>query len=161
MKTTTLFLLGLAVGAAVVFAVRAVSLDDATPSPELGHEGRAGAAHGGASSAGHDVGAHADHEDPTMPGDAKGGATQGHPSHDGEGVGSHEAHGGDPVAAADRPPENEICPVMDNPVDPTIYVDYEGRRIGFCCPGCDKVFLEDPETYLKKVDAELKKRSEK
>ena len=67
----------------------------------------------------------------------------------------------EPGEADDRPPENEICPVMGNPVDPEVYVDHEGRRIGFCCPGCDKVFLDDPETYLKKVDAELRKRGTK
>jgi YHS domain-containing protein len=67
----------------------------------------------------------------------------------------------EPSDAADRPPENEICPVMGNPVDPEVYVDHEGRRIGFCCPGCDKVFLEDPEPYLKKVDTELRKRGGK
>lgn len=61
------------------------------------------------------------------------------------------------VLSADdeRAPENAICPVMGNPVDPEVYVDYEGRRIGFCCPGCDAEFMADPEKYLKKVDAEL------
>ena len=54
-----------------------------------------------------------------------------------------------------RLPENRICPVMGNEVDPEIYVDYQGRRIGFCCGGCDQTFLDDPEKYLKKVDAEL------
>ena len=51
-------------------------------------------------------------------------------------------------------------PQMCNGQEATIYVDYEGRRIGFCCPGCDKLFLEDPAKYLKKVDAELQARGE-
>jgi YHS domain-containing protein len=68
----------------------------------------------------------------------------------------------EPVEAdPDRAPENAICPVMGNEVDPEIYVDYAGRRIGFCCPGCDKLFLEDPEKYLVKVDAELRAGSDR
>ena len=48
---------------------------------------------------------------------------------------------------------------MGNEVDPDIYVDYQGRRIGFCCAGCDEQFLKDPEKYLKKVDAEINART--
>jgi len=49
----------------------------------------------------------------------------------------------------------KTCPVMGNPIDPEVYVDYQGRRIYFCCPGCDKKFLADPGKYLPKVDAEI------
>ncbi len=66
-----------------------------------------------------------------------------------------------PAQGDEHPPENEICPVMGNPVDPRVFVDYEGRRIGFCCPGCDQTFQEDPETYLRKVDAEIAARAAK
>ncbi|MHC5010192.1 MAG: YHS domain-containing protein [Planctomycetota bacterium] len=61
-------------------------------------------------------------------------------------------------AGDERAPENLICPVMGNEVDPEVYVDYEGRRIGFCCPGCDAEFLKDPEKYLKIVDEEIRSR---
>jgi YHS domain-containing protein len=57
-----------------------------------------------------------------------------------------------------REPENLICPVMGNEVDPDLFVDYEGRRIGFCCPPCVEKFKADPEKYLEKVDAELAAR---
>ena len=49
----------------------------------------------------------------------------------------------------------KTCPVMGNPIDPEVFVDYKGRRIYFCCPGCDKTFQKDPEKYLAKVDAEI------
>ena len=49
---------------------------------------------------------------------------------------------------------------MGNAVDPDVYVDYQGRRIGFCCLGCDEAFLKDPEKYLKKVDQELAARKD-
>lgn len=65
-------------------------------------------------------------------------------------------------APAGRPsgPENRRCPVMGNPVDPGVYIDYQGRRIGFCCPGCDEAFLANPAKYLKIIDKEIAARGE-
>jgi YHS domain-containing protein len=40
--------------------------------------------------------------------------------------------------------------------DPVV-MDYEGREIRFCCEGCKPKFEKDPETYLKKIDAEIVK----
>lgn len=44
-----------------------------------------------------------------------------------------------------------LCPVMDAPIDPSVYVEYGGKRVYFCCPGCDKKFLADPERYLPEL----------
>ena len=63
---------------------------------------------------------------------------------------------GEPLAAGVLP-ENKLCPIMGNEVDPEVFVDYKGRRIGFCCPGCDEAFLAEPEKYLKKLDAAIAK----
>ncbi len=64
------------------------------------------------------------------------------------------------VSAAEKPSSHEIaqktCPVMGNPINPDIYVDYKGRRIYFCCKACISAFKKNPEKYLKVVDAELK-----
>lgn len=46
------------------------------------------------------------------------------------------------------------CPVLGGKVDKNIYVDYQGYRIYFCCPGCDAEFRKDPEKYLKKMQQE-------
>ncbi len=43
------------------------------------------------------------------------------------------------------------CPVMGGKIDKQYFTDYKGQRIYFCCGGCDKTFLKDPETYLKKM----------
>ncbi len=52
----------------------------------------------------------------------------------------------------------KTCPVMrGNPINPEIFVDYEGRRIYFCCPMCPPKFKADPAKYLKIVDEDLKK----
>lgn len=128
MKTSTLFVLGLATGGLAVFGVRAASLGEPSPPPQ--HES-------------------SPQEDP-----------EAEEPHAGHTAAARPARADETVEAGGKP-ENEICPVMGNPVDPEVYVDYQGRRIGFCCPGCDAVFLEDPETYLKKVDAELRKRGQK
>ncbi|MHC4599368.1 MAG: YHS domain-containing protein [Planctomycetota bacterium] len=45
----------------------------------------------------------------------------------------------------------ERCPVMGNPINKEVYVDHEGKRIYFCCPGCDAKFKQDPEKWLKRL----------
>ncbi|MBP7049498.1 MAG: efflux RND transporter periplasmic adaptor subunit [Phycisphaerae bacterium] len=48
--------------------------------------------------------------------------------------------------------EQKTCPVMEgNPIDPNIFVEYKGKRLYFCCRGCDKKFLADPEKYVAKL----------
>jgi YHS domain-containing protein len=50
----------------------------------------------------------------------------------------------------------QTCPVMEgNKINPKLFADHKGRRIYFCCPGCNATFQKDPEKYIKKVDAEL------
>ena len=43
------------------------------------------------------------------------------------------------------------CPVLKGNIDKNVYVDYKGKRIYFCCKGCDAEFKKDPEKYLKKM----------
>ncbi len=45
------------------------------------------------------------------------------------------------------------CPVMGGDVDPKVFTEYEGRRIGFCCKGCDKKFAAAPAKYMGKLPA--------
>jgi len=48
---------------------------------------------------------------------------------------------------------NKVCPVKGEEVDadsPT--VEYDGKVIGFCCPGCDAKFQKDPEKYMKNLN---------
>ena len=48
-----------------------------------------------------------------------------------------------------------LCPIMtNNPVNKNLYVDYEGKRIYFCCNGCPAQFKKDPAKYIKKLEAE-------
>ena len=41
------------------------------------------------------------------------------------------------------------CPVMGGEITSTSYIDYQGQRIYFCCPGCEGSFLKDPEKYFE------------
>ena len=43
------------------------------------------------------------------------------------------------------------CPVMGGDIDKEVFTDYKGRRVYFCCAGCEKKFAEDPEKYLEKI----------
>jgi YHS domain-containing protein len=55
--------------------------------------------------------------------------------------------------AADPKPQTK-CPVLGGDVNKQVYADYQGKRIYFCCEGCDKEFKKDPEKYLKKLQDE-------
>ncbi|PKL82790.1 MAG: hypothetical protein CVV24_08335 [Ignavibacteriae bacterium HGW-Ignavibacteriae-3] len=47
---------------------------------------------------------------------------------------------------------NTVCPVQGAEVDTeTPTVEYKGKVIGFCCPGCDAKFKKDPEKYIKNL----------
>ena len=62
-----------------------------------------------------------------------------------------------PVAEAPAsPPEPKItqttCPVLGGGgIDTSIYVDYKGTRVYFCCPRCPSAFKKDPEKYMKRL----------
>ena len=49
----------------------------------------------------------------------------------------------------------DTCVVEDSKLDsmgkPYVF-QYKGREVRFCCKGCKKGFLKNPEMYLKKID---------
>ncbi len=52
------------------------------------------------------------------------------------------------------PQSQTKCPVLAGNIDKQVYTDYKGKRIYFCCKGCDEEFKKDPEKYLKKMQDE-------
>lgn len=76
-------------------------------------------------------------------------------NHDDHDHASHKMSGMETKVQA--PPEfgfiNKICPIMGNAVPDVgaVYVVYNGMAVGFCCPGCDSAFLDDPVNGLKKI----------
>ena len=59
-----------------------------------------------------------------------------------------------PSYATSKEANQTTCPVMEGTVNKNIYTDYQGKRIYFCCAGCDQEFKKDPGKYLKKLEAE-------
>ncbi|MBK6766487.1 MAG: hypothetical protein IPG71_09285 [bacterium] len=52
-------------------------------------------------------------------------------------------------SAVVEPVRNDFCPVLpDEKIDSTIYTDYEGQRVYFCCTRCRRDFIRNPELYL-------------
>ncbi len=48
---------------------------------------------------------------------------------------------------------NKYCPVTTSELaEEQFFVDYEGRRIYFCCNNCKRDFLADPEQYLANLN---------
>lgn len=48
--------------------------------------------------------------------------------------------------------EQKTCPIMDgNPINTQYFTEYKGKKVYFCCPGCDKKFNANPEQYIAKL----------
>jgi YHS domain-containing protein len=60
----------------------------------------------------------------------------------------HEAEVKEVMAAAI---EQTSCPIMGNPINKDIFVEYEGKKVYFCCEGCKAKFEENPEQYIAKL----------
>ena len=58
-----------------------------------------------------------------------------------------------PAMAAEPQPQT-LCPVLGGNIDKKVFIDYQGKRIYFCCSGCPAEFSKDPEKYLKKIEAQ-------
>lgn len=55
---------------------------------------------------------------------------------------------------------NTLCPItgeMVGSMKAGAHVDYKGIRVGLCCPGCEKVFLKDPDANLAKAKESVPK----
>lgn len=47
-----------------------------------------------------------------------------------------------------------LCPVTGEAIDKNQFVDYQGRRVYFCCPMCVDTFRGDPAKYLAILDGQ-------
>ena len=45
----------------------------------------------------------------------------------------------------------ETCPIMGGPINKAIFVEYEGKKVYFCCKGCETEFNKDPAKYVAKL----------
>jgi YHS domain-containing protein len=54
-----------------------------------------------------------------------------------------------PKDSKDLQPINKKCPVEGGDIDAKEFVIYKGKKVAFCCGGCDKDFNKDPEKFMK------------
>jgi YHS domain-containing protein len=45
--------------------------------------------------------------------------------------------------------EQKTCPIMGGPINKAHFTEYQGKKVYFCCPGCEEEFAKDPEKYIK------------
>ena len=57
---------------------------------------------------------------------------------------------GSPLSAQAK--AQTTCPVMGGNINKNIFADYQGKRVYFCCNGCDAEFNKNPEKYLKMLE---------
>jgi YHS domain-containing protein len=60
----------------------------------------------------------------------------------------------DKAASVEEGKAQTVCPVLDEPINKSVYVDHNGKRIYFCCAGCKAEFAKDPEKFIKKLEAD-------
>jgi len=56
--------------------------------------------------------------------------------------------------------EQTTCPVMGRPIDKSLYVDVNGKRVYVCCQGCIAAVKADPDKYLAKIAAGSQKAAD-
>ncbi len=80
-----------------------------------------------------------------------------HEHGEGEGEHSHDEHSETAMTMESATEiastgEQTMCPVMPGkPINKALFTEYEGKKVYFCCPGCDKMFNADPEKYVAKL----------
>jgi YHS domain-containing protein len=47
--------------------------------------------------------------------------------------------------------EQTTCPIMNMAIDKKVFVEYKGKKVYFCCPGCEDKFNAEPQKYLVKL----------
>ena len=64
----------------------------------------------------------------------------------------HEDHAGEEHTEALPSGANKMCPVLtEEKVDPSLYVEYNDKRIYVCCKKCLKRVKKDPAAWYAKA----------
>ena len=80
-----------------------------------------------------------------------------HEHGEGEGQHSHDEHSEtvmtmDSATEIASAGEQTTCPIMEGkPIDKAIFTVYKGKKVYFCCKGCDTKFTANPEDYVSKL----------
>ena len=66
----------------------------------------------------------------------------------------HTGHGhamtevADTETAVAKTAEQTTCPVMGGKINKNVFVEHKGKKVYFCCAGCEGKFKADPEKYI-------------
>lgn len=52
--------------------------------------------------------------------------------------------------------KNAKCPIMGGKAKEKVSIVFQGHRIHFCCPGCDRSFLKEPNKHLARLTSKEK-----
>ena len=47
--------------------------------------------------------------------------------------------------------EQTTCPIMGTAINKALFTEYKGKKVYFCCPGCEDKFTAEPEKYIAKL----------
>jgi YHS domain-containing protein len=47
--------------------------------------------------------------------------------------------------------EQTVCPIMGGKINKSVFATYNGKKVYFCCAGCETPFLKNPKKYLSKL----------
>ena len=47
--------------------------------------------------------------------------------------------------------QQTVCPIMGGKINKSVFATYKGKKVYFCCAGCETPFLKNPEKYLSKL----------
>ncbi|MBN2316406.1 MAG: YHS domain-containing protein [Sedimentisphaerales bacterium] len=69
---------------------------------------------------------------------------------------SHQGHDqmameAETAADTDSTIEQKTCPVMGGAINKELFVEYKGKKVYFCCAGCEEQFQKEPEKYIAKL----------
>ncbi len=65
--------------------------------------------------------------------------------------GEHAAMMDKPAEAVAAVLEQTTCPIMGTAINKALFTEYKGKKVYFCCPGCEDKFKEEPEKYIAKL----------
>jgi len=47
--------------------------------------------------------------------------------------------------------QQTVCPIMGGKINKSVFATYNGKKVYFCCAGCETPFLKNPKKYLSKL----------
>ena len=56
-------------------------------------------------------------------------------------------------AAENKGEPQALCPITGEKIDKSVYLDYEGKRVYFCCAACKDAFLKDPKKHIQAMES--------